>query len=166
MAALYSLECRSPLYVRLAKRGEPVIHSQTFFDITEPQIIKKGQGEIAVLFHGSIAGEVMQASRNLEKDNISATVISVPVLQPLNQVFMLQQLREHKFIISVEEHFVNCGLGGMLKKLSSEHKGCGEVIALGIDYKFIHDINDLQRMRELHNISSVKIAGKIKSLLA
>ena len=165
-AAIYSLECRFPLYVRLAKRGEPVIHSQTFFDITEPQIIKRGQGEIAILFHGSIAGEVIQASRELEKDNIFATVISVPVLQPLNQLFMVQQLREHKFIISVEEHFVNCGLGSMLKKLSSEHKGCGEMITLGIDYEFIHDIKDLQRMRELYNISSVKIAGKIRSLLA
>lgn len=164
-AAEYSLECLSPLYVRLAKRGEPVIHAQEDFDITKPQMIKKGTGEIAILFHGSIADEVIRASRDLEDDNISPTVISIPLLQPLDRTFVVQQLREHKFIICVEEHFVNCGLGSMLKKLGCENKGCGEVITLGIDYEFIHEIGNIQQMRDFYNISSLKIAGKVRSLL-
>ena len=165
-AAEYSLECLSPLYVRLAKRGEPVIHAQEDFDITKPQMIKKGTGEIAILFHGSIADEVIRASRDLEDDNISPTVISIPLLQPLDRAFVVQQLREHKCIICVEEHFVNCGLGSMLNKLGCENKGCGEVITLGIDYKFIHEIGNIQQMRDFYNISSLKIARKVRSLLA
>ena len=165
-AAEYSLECRFPLYVRLAKRGEPIIHSQTDFDITKPQIIKKGRKDVAIFFHGSIADEVIRASRDLEDDNISPTVISIPLLQPLDRAFVAQQLREYQFIVSVEEHFVNCGLGSMLKKLSYETKGCGELITLGIDYEFIHEIGKIQQMRDFYNISSLKIAGKVRSLLA
>src|SRR3989338_193959 len=60
LAARYSLNCGSPVYVRLAKRGEPNMHKNENFDITEPQLIEEGE-DIAILFHGSIGLEVLKA---------------------------------------------------------------------------------------------------------
>jgi len=165
MAALYSLECNTPLYVRLARRGEPVIHKKEVFDITEPQVLRKGNGDIAILFHGSISEEVMKAADELERCNIHPAIISIPVLQPLNEDFISQRLRNNRFVISVEEHFINCGLGSMLKKISCERKSQWKLISLGIDYVFIHEIRDLDKLREFFGISSDRIAKKVKSLI-
>src|SRR3990172_3545592 len=43
LAARYSLSSESPVYVRLAKRGEPNIHKNENIDITEPQLIEDGE---------------------------------------------------------------------------------------------------------------------------
>jgi transketolase len=42
LAAAHALESTTPLYVRLAKRGEPDIHTNSDFDILKPQVIRQG----------------------------------------------------------------------------------------------------------------------------
>ncbi len=165
-AARYSLQCNAPLYVRLAKKGEPIIDPQEVFDITEPRILRRGTEEIAILFHGSISREVVTASEALEKCRIYPTLVSVPFLQPLDEDFIYQKFKGYRFIVSVEEHFVSCGLGSMLQKISRQYKAPWELISLGIDYRFIHQIGDTDRLRERFGISSDQIVRKVKDLIS
>ena len=83
LAASYSLDCKSPVYVRLAKRGEPNIHKDENFDITKPQLIREGN-KIAILFHGSIGTEVMDSLEGMKE---TPMVISIPMLSPLDLIF-------------------------------------------------------------------------------
>ncbi|NOZ69053.1 MAG: transketolase [Deferribacteres bacterium] len=164
LAALYSLNSEGPFYVRLAKRGEPKIHETEDFDITFPPTVRKGE-DAAVLFHGSISSEVIKAYDELRKENIYPELISVPVIQPLNKHYLMDKLKDKRFVITVEEHFENSGLGGILRALHSEYKPQWRLKTMGIPYRYIHDIKTQQGMREYFGISCRDIENTVKKLL-
>lgn len=163
LAAKYSLNSEGPVYVRLAKRGEPKIHQEENFDITVPQIIEKGE-DIAVLFHGSISAEVVEAYNQLSKENIHPVLVSVPMLQPLNKEALFEIIKDIKFVVTVEEHFENSGLGNILKNVYSEYKPSWKLKTMGIPYKFIHEIKDTKSMRRYFGISSADIVKTVKKI--
>ncbi|KKK74677.1 hypothetical protein LCGC14_2881390, partial [marine sediment metagenome] len=99
--AEFALKSRVPVYIRVAKSGEPLIHKNDIKDITKPLVISEGK-EIAILFHGSIGIEVIKALENMGK---RPTVISVPMIQPLDFRSLLERLEGIRSLITVEEHF-------------------------------------------------------------
>jgi len=164
LAARYALESENPVYIRLAKRGEPNIHADEHFDITRPQVIKKG-AEVAILFHGSISAEVMTAYDELTAKGIYPALISVPMIQPLNTAVLLEVLAEMKFVISIEEHFVNSGLGDVLANIYAECRPSWLLQKMGFPYQFIHEIEDAASMRKSFGVSGSNIVAKVESLL-
>ena len=161
LAARYSLSCESPVYVRLAKRGEPNIHKSENFDITEPQLIEDGE-DIALVFHGSIGLEVLKTREILKKDGILPKFISIPMVMPINIEKLLSLLKSTKCVITVEEHFINSGIGSMLSREYVKTNPGWKLFTLGIQDEFIHVIKDLDGMREYFGISASKIAEYIR----
>lgn len=164
LAAIYSITSETPVYVRLAKKGEPKIHEKEEFDITVPRIIRDGN-DVAILFHGSVSSEVMEAYNVLINNDIYPTLVSVPVVQPLNKEALINILNDKKFVISVEEHYDNSGLGSILTKMYSEYKPSWQLKPLGIPYHFIHEIKDQQEMRKYFNICSTTIVNTAINLM-
>lgn len=165
VAALYALDCDKPVYVRLAKRGEHSFHQDGFFDITAPQIIREGEGA-AVVFHGSISNEVMAAYTVLKKRGCAPLVISVPTLQPLDDATLFSMLSNISLVVCVEEHFSNCGLGGMLLRLKAEQSPPWKLNVLGIPPHFIHKIRDCHGLRAEYGISVADIVREIESFVS
>lgn len=164
LAAQYSLKADKPVYIRLAKRGEPAIHDRDNFDITLPQVIKEGT-DTAILFHGSISAEVMKAYEDLIREEIYPLLVSIPMLQPLHKESLLDILKKMKHVICVEEHFENCGLGNIMRKISVESHSSWKLTTLGIPYQFIHEIKNTESMREHFGISSSDIVRTVKNTL-
>lgn len=164
IAAEYSLCSDKPVYVRLPKRGEPVIHTKKEFDISKPQIIEEGK-DVAVVFHGSIAEEVMKALIQLHQEGIHPLLISVPMLQPLNKETLLEMLQAIKLVIVVEEHFENSGLGSLMKTVHSEAKPAWSLKTLGLPFRFIHEVKNTQGMREFFGIAASNIVKTVKEFL-
>jgi len=115
LAARFSLAAEGPVYVRLAKRGEPVIHKSDTFDVSEPQMLEPGDG-IAIVFHGSVAPEVLKARELLKKDGIIPRIISVPMVQPLAVEALMARLHGVKHAVCAEEHYAHCGLGSVISR--------------------------------------------------
>lgn len=164
VATLYSLEAKNPVYIRLAKKGEPHIHSNDFFDITVPQIIKEGR-DIAILFHGSISIEVIKAWSELTKKGIYPELISIPMIQPINIEVLLNILKDKRYVITIEEHFKNNGLGSVLSRIFVEYSPQWKLETMGIPYKFIHEIKDVDGMKSYFKISSYDIIKVIEGLV-
>lgn len=151
--AEYALTNQVPTYIRIAKSGEPQIHENSITDITKPIIISKGS-DIAVLFHGSVSIEVTKAVHNIKS---YPTVISLPMLQPLNFDYLKANLENVHTIITVEEHFVNGGLGSIIEAWLIKENLNQKLIKLGIKNEFIHEIKDNQGMRCHYGICSDNI---------
>jgi transketolase len=164
LAAEYSLKAKSPVYVRLPKRGEPIVHAKTEFDISEPQIIKDGK-DVAIVFHGSIIDEVMDAGVQLQQDGIRPLLISVPMIQPLNKNALLAMLHDINLVVVVEEHFENSGLGSIMKIVHSNAKPSWSLKTLGLPFGFIHEVKNTKGMREFFGISAANIVITVKEFL-
>jgi len=162
-AAHYSLGARGPVYVRLAKKGERAIHRDEDFDIARPYQLEDGE-DIAIVFHGSIGEEVVDARKILEKEGIHPKLISLAMLQPMNFKELDLLLKDIKYAVSVEEHFIDTGLGGILAREYVKSNPRWKLFSLGIPNKFIHEIKDAKGMRDHFGISAKTIAEFIKGI--
>lgn len=156
-AAEFAIKARGPVYIRIAKSGEAKIHPDKPKDITKPIIIKEGK-DIAVLFYGSVGIEVIEAVRDMKK---CPKVISVPMLQPLDFGQLKKDLKSIKTIITVEEHFIDGGLGSTIADWIAKDELNLKLIKLGIKNEFIHAIKNNAGMRQKYGISSENIKASI-----
>jgi|SRR5208283_264443 len=163
-AARYALDADVPVYVRLAKRGEPVFHKTDDIDITMPQVLRAGE-DIAILFHGTVSQEVMNAYDDLVNIQINPMVVSVPMLQPLNTEALKNILKKVKKVISVEEHYGNSGLGAILANIILLCNIPVTLSILDIQYKLIHEVRNQHCMREHFGISAEHIKKNVMTLL-
>jgi transketolase len=157
MIATYSLSCNDPIYVRIPKRGEPKINENDDFDITKPRLIKNGE-RTAIVFHGSVSIEVLAAVKILEKQGINPKLISAPMIQPFNYDAFSLLVNDVQSVIVVEEHYVGCGLGSILAKEYVKRMPKWKLYLKGIPDKFVHEIKDIDGMRDHFGISAKKIA--------
>jgi transketolase len=162
-AATYALQCPGPVYIRLAKRGEPTFHQGEVADITAPQLIRDG-ANVALVFHGSIASEVLSAVTLLNQQSITPRVISVPTVQPIDWLKLGVLLEGIDMVLCVEEHFVTSGLGSMLALHKVETAAQWGLIVAGIPAEFIHRVQGVERLRETFGITAAAIAGRVASL--
>jgi transketolase len=161
-AASYALDCTKPVYVRLAKNNEPLFHQQEVVDITSPQIIRAGEGPV-IIFHGSIANEVMSAYEILKEKGHAPTVVSVPTVQPLDVAAITGILSGCRSVVCVEEHFINCGLGSMLACLRSETLADWQLTNIGIPHRFIHDVRKTAGLRSALGISAEHVVRAVEA---
>ncbi|MBI4822902.1 MAG: transketolase [Nitrospirae bacterium] len=159
-AAKYAINADKPVYVRIPKRGEPVFHKTENLDITIPQVLRQGE-DIALIFHGNISEEVMNAYDKLVERHIYPMIISVPIIQPLNVDSLFDILKNIKTVIAVEEHYENCGFGGILRQAYHQHKPSWKLKVMGIPFKFIHEIKNTSGMRSYFGILAGDIVNAV-----
>ncbi|MDD2654821.1 MAG: transketolase C-terminal domain-containing protein, partial [Candidatus Omnitrophica bacterium] len=130
----YAMHTKNPVYIRVSKSGEAVMHRAKPKDITLPLPIREGRS-VAILFYGSISSEVIEAINSL---TVSPMVISLPMLQPLNFAHLKGLIKNIRTIITVEEHFKDGGLASIISEWLVNEKKKIRLIRLGIDNQFIH----------------------------
>jgi len=162
-AAAYALDATGPVYVRIAKRGEPSFHGAPVVDITAPQLVRDGSG-VALLFHGSIASEVMAAADLLASRGISPRVISIPTVLPLDRERLALLLEGVSQVVCVEEHFVTCGLGSILASFKVETGAGWGLTTRGIPAEFIHRVQGTDGLRATFGIRAADIAVTVAAL--
>ncbi len=155
--AEYALKSSGPVYIRIAKSGEPAIHRKKLESIEGPIVIEKGEG-VAVLFYGSVGIEVIKAVADIGKKPL---VASTPMIQPFGFKPLLRMLKNIHTIITVEEHFVDGGLGTMIADWLTKQRLPIKLIKLGIKNEFIYAIKNNAGMREKYGISSSSIRTAI-----
>lgn len=157
----YAINSKEPVYIRIAKSGESPIHSNAVNSIEKPIVIKEGEN-IAILFHGSVGNEVLEAVTHLKN---SPMVISIPMLQPLDFDALLENLVNIQTLITVEEHYSDGGLGSIISEWIVNRLLPFKLIKLGIKKEFIHLIKNNKGMREHYGISAANIQNIIKKEL-
>lgn len=114
-------EDKRPNYMRLAREATPVFTTDnTPFEIGKAKVFRSGT-DITIIATGTMTYQAMVAAQKLEKDGISAEVIHVATIKPLDEVTILDSVRKTKKAITAEEHQITGGLGGAVAELLSEH---------------------------------------------
>jgi transketolase len=156
-AANHALAASQPVYVRLAKRGEPDLHPGKIEDIALPQVLRKGE-QVALLCHGSITEEVLKAHAMLVAEGCCPLLVSVPMVQPLPVEQLRDLLGGMRAVIVVEEHYRQCGLGAAVAAQLS--LAC-PIIKLGLPERFIHEIRDTAGMRSQFGLDAGSIVQAV-----
>lgn len=158
----HALRCGRPTYVRIAKGKEPVLHAQAPESVAEPLVLSEGGG-VAVLCHGSVAAEVVQAVRGMERP---PRVLSVPMLQPLGGEALRARLEGVGTILTVEEHYEIGGLGSIVADWMAAHNLRFRLRKLGFPHAFIHAVRNSAGLREAAGLSVDRIRAAVAACMA
>ena len=130
-------EYKGPVYLRFGRLAIPVFHEEGFdFQIGKGEVLQDG-GDVAILATGLMTYEAIQAGQALKEQGITARVINLCTIKPLDEELVLKAARECGKIITCEEHSIIGGLGEAVCSLLSE-KLPTPVRRIGVNDEFGH----------------------------
>lgn len=112
-------EYRGPVYFRLSREGSDIIHSNdSNFEIGKGIILEQGS-DVCIITNGTILTRNLQAADVLKQEGISATVVEMSCIKPLDGDLLLAMADKHRAFVTVEEHSIYGGLGGAVSEFLS-----------------------------------------------
>ncbi len=126
-----------PVYLRFGRLAVPVFHDDSYcFEIGKAETVKEGN-DVAIIANGLMVAEAIEAAKQLEADGISAEVINMATIKPLDEKTVIEAAKKCKKIITVEEHNVIGGLGEAVCSCLAE-KCPTPVKRIGVNDEFGH----------------------------
>jgi len=108
-------------YVRVGRNAVPDIYSeQDTFEPGKAKVLRTGK-DIAIIAAGETVYHAMKASERLEKEGVSALVVDMFTLKPIDTDAIISAARNTRCILSVEEHSIFGGLGAAVTEITSLH---------------------------------------------
>lgn len=109
-----------PTYVRLAREKSPIFsNNDSPFDIGTAYVLREGS-DISLLSTGTMTAQALLAADQLVQRGVSAEVIHVPTIKPLDDQTILHSVRKTGKVITVEEHQIAGGFGSAIAELLGE----------------------------------------------
>ncbi len=115
-----AIEFEGPVYLRLGRDGEPNIYKEDFdFRIGKAAVLRDGS-DVAIIAVGTMVSRALLAADELASRGISARVIDVLTLKPLDREAVLDAARSTRLIVTVEDHNIAGGLGSAVAEILAE----------------------------------------------
>ena len=127
-----------PVYMRFGRAAVPVIHeAENFhFEIGKGEVLREGN-DVAIIANGLLVYEAMQAAEVLAENGLSAMVINMATIKPLDEALVLAAAEKCGRVITCEEHSVIGGLGEAVASLLSEKRPTA-LRRIGVNDEFGH----------------------------
>lgn len=109
-----------PSYMRLAREGTPVFTTaNTPFEIGKAYVLREGT-DVTLIGTGTMTYQCLLAAKILHGDGVSAEVVHVPTIKPLDAKTILASAKKTRIVITAEEAQAAAGLGGAVAELLSD----------------------------------------------
>lgn len=131
-------EHQGPVYLRFGRLAVPVFHDEEtyHFQIGKGEVLQEGT-DVAIIATGLMVNEAIEAGKALQQAGISARVINMCTIKPIDEELVLAAAKECGKIITCEEHSVIGGLGEAVCSVLSE-KYPTPVRRIGVNDEFGH----------------------------
>ncbi len=114
------LEYDGPCYMRIGNDKIPNLFEDGEFVIGKGRLIRAGT-DVTIISTGSMTKSVIDTAEELEKAGISAEVIGMPAICPLDEDIIIRSAEKTRRVVTVEEHYAYGGLGTMVADLLCCH---------------------------------------------
>ena len=121
-AVIAASESQKPIFIKFGKKNMPNLpRLEQSFEIGKASMICEGK-DVTFIACGETVAPAYEAAQILEEKGISAEVISMHTIKPLDKEAILKSAKKCKAIITVEEHSIYGGLGEACASLLMEEK--------------------------------------------
>ena len=115
-----AFEHDGPVYMRFGRLAVPVVFDEDYkFEIGKGVELKEGN-DVTIIATGLMVNEALEAHELLKAEGISARVINIATIKPLDTEIILKAAKETGTIVTAEEHSVIGGLGSAVSEYLSE----------------------------------------------
>ena len=156
-----------PAYLRLGKKGEPVIHSGPLdFEIGRAIVLHES-AEVALLSTGNLLPEALQAAEMLRQSGLGAGVTSFHTVKPLDEDHLHEVFARCRLVVTIEEHSRLGGLGGAVSEWVSDLPEWPQarLLRLGTPDHYPHEGGEQEYFRKQFGLNAAGIASQIQDTL-
>lgn len=149
-------ETYGPMYLRFTRDAVPVIYDEhTRFEIGKAITLSEGN-DVAIIANGDTVCRALEAKRLLEEKGMSARVLDMHTVKPLDVDAVKACIKEIGRIITVEDHNIINGLGSAVCEVAAEVGGA-KVKRVGVQDQFGMSA-PYERLLEMNGITAEHIA--------
>lgn len=124
-----------PMFLRFTRDAIPVIYDEDVeLEIGKAHLVRDGK-DVAIIANGDTVRLAIDAAKELEGKGISAKVLDMHTIKPLDVDAVTDCLKNIGKVITVEDHNILNGLGSAVCEVAAE-LGCGKVKRVGIQDQF------------------------------
>ena len=154
-----------PVYLRIVRDAVPDVFGADY-TFTPGAVHRLRQGaDVALVSTGPQVSRVLAAADLLADQGVAATVVHVPSIKPLDEDGLRDSLADQHLVVTVEEHSVMGGLGGLVAEVLTAHGPSPRIERIGIDDVWGESAgNDF--MLTKHGLSPELISQRVQSALA
>ncbi len=111
---------KGPVYLRFLREKTPVITTEeTPFEIGKAYVFKDGS-DVAIIANGVMVFEALMAAKELEAKGVSAMVVNLPTIKPIDSQTLEKAARKCGAVVSAEDHQVYGGVGSAIAESLSK----------------------------------------------
>lgn len=156
-------EFEGPVYLRFGRCNTEDIFDESYkFEIGKGVQIREGN-DITIIATGIMVQKAIEASKKLEIQGISARVINISTIKPIDRALIIKAAKETKGIVTAEEHSIIGGLGAMVSQVV-----CGEcptiIKMVGIKDTF-GESGTPNELMEKYKLTSKAIIEEVNAIL-
>lgn len=162
LAVKNALELGRPTYIRLGKKGEPVIHeTEPDFKIGRGITLRDGS-DVAILGVGNMVSVALQCAEQLQSAGVSVQVVSFHTIKPLDESLLATVFSEQKLVVVLEEHGLIGGAGSaVLEWGSAKRVDLSKLICIGGPNRFLIACGNQKEARTMLGLAPEQISQQI-----
>lgn len=154
-AVMAMKEMEGPVYIRFGREKVPVITTKdTPFEIGKAYSVREGT-DVSIIACGVMVAEALDAAEFLESKGVSAEVINMHTIKPLDQETILKSAQKTGCVVTAEEHQKAGGMGSAVMEVLAQ-KSPVPVEMVGIDDTF-GESGSPSELMEKYGITSKEI---------
>ncbi len=162
-ATIAIADYEGPVYLRFGRPKVPVfMPTDQPFEIGKAVLLTEGT-DVTIVATGHLVWESLQAAEKLEAEGISAEVINIHTIKPLDEEAILASVLKTGCIVTAEEHNKFGGLGESVARCLSQNNPTPQEF-VAVNDTFGESATPAQLM-EKYNINDVAVFNKVKKVL-
>ena len=160
--AAYEME--GPVYLRFGRLAVPVINDRPdyTFEIGKGVVLRDGT-DVTIIATGLEVNESLEAAKMLEADGISAQVINIHTIKPLDADLVVEAAKKTGKVVTVEEHSIIGGLGSAVAEVLSEQCPT-KMLRIGVMDTF-GESGPAVKLLEKYGLDAAGICQKVKEFV-
>ena len=161
-------EHTGPMYARIGRADAPVLYTKEYVEsirIGKGMVVEDGE-DATIIACGTMVDAALDAHQLLKKKGISARVIDMHTIKPLDEKLVLKCAKETGCIVTVEEHSVIGGLGAAVAETIAENSSAGGIRfkRMGIQDQFCES-GEPEDLLEKYGLNAKHVAKQVQALL-
>ena len=151
-----------PVYLRFGRLAVPVINDEANykFEMGKGITLKEGK-DVTIVATGLEVNESLEAAKLLEADGISAEVINIHTIKPIDKDLIVASAKKTGKVVTVEEHSIIGGLGGAVAEVLSEEAPT-KMLRIGMMDRF-GESGPAKALIEKYGLDAKSIYEKVKA---
>ena len=158
-----AVDMQGPVYVRLGRASVPVLYQEDDeLTIGKGNTLRDGS-DVTIIGTGIMTPKAVEAAEELAKAGISARVLDIHTIKPLDTDLIIKAAKETGRIVTCEEHSVIGGLGGAVSEVLAE--ACPVKIKMVGQQDTFGESGDPDALLEKYGLTAADIVKAVKGVI-